>query len=291
MANQSSSPAFLRDLSETYNRIPPQLASPAFVSELKEVYDSLARASESDLEFLAERFEKWRGFMQERLGSLLRDLPLDDPLKCPISLFRTMEYGRLETAHTRTLAWLLDPKGEHGFADALLRALLRHLAENQQIDGVVVGEIASECAIDNSDHQKGRLDVLARGSCEENGQPVRWLLVIEAKVDAWEGEGQLAKYEHWLRKEANGRRVLRVFLTPGARPAESGFEEWQPLSYLDLVRIFRKPYGQLSEAPGFHFLRFYLAGVLQDICHFRRDVNASVADPYTVVSYLKTVHH
>ena len=63
------------------------------------------------------------------------------------------------------------------------------------------------------------------------------------------------------------------------------------LSYLDLVQIFRTVYGGLRHAPGFHFLKFYLASPLQDICHWpppHKD-DEDVADPYAVASYLRIV--
>jgi hypothetical protein len=56
------------------------------------------------------------------------------------------------------------------------------------------------------------------------------------------------------------------------------------------VQIFRKVYPKLKHAPGFHFLRFYLAGVLQDICGWPKKLTADTPDPYAVASYLKTVH-
>ena len=80
-----------------------------------------------------------------------------------------------------------------------------------------------------------------------------------------------------------------VFLTPDGRAAETGEEEWESLSYPELVRVFRTVYGELRHRPGFHFLRFYLAGVLQDICHFPRNIGEDAAEPYAVAAYLKTV--
>ena len=87
--------------------------------DLKQVYDALPVASDDSLLFLAARFDKWRSVTKEFIRTRRAKLSDDDPLKCPISLFRTMDFGRLETAHTRTLAWLLDPKGEHGFGGIL----------------------------------------------------------------------------------------------------------------------------------------------------------------------------
>jgi hypothetical protein len=285
----SLSPTFLAELAQVYATLRPQALSAAFLSDLEQIHATLPDASDAaNLQFLADRFDKWRKLTQEFVRTHRKDLSDDDPLLCPISLFRTMDYGRLETAHTRTLAWLLDPKREHGFGKTLLAALLRHLTRSANSDGLRVGPVESEYRIDGSG-AKCRLDVLAAGAWED-GKRNGWVLVIEAKVDAWEGDDQLQKYEKWLKCYAAGRDLFRVFLTPDGRAPETGDEEWESLSFWKLVRIFQAVYGELRGTPGFHFLRFYLAGVLQDVCHFPRNIAEDAPDPYAVASYLKTVH-
>ena len=242
----SLSPAFLTDLTDVYAALQPQRLSAAFLSELQQVYASV-RPAEVDLHFLAEHFDKWRERTRAFLHSRLNDLPADDPLLCPISLFGTMDYGRLETAHTRTPAWLLDPHGKHGFGDKLLAALLQRIL-GRGFGKLSVERVASELSVAGLE-AKGRLDVLAEGSWENDGKPTRWVLVIEAKVGAMEGEAQLTKYEQWLRSYAAGRQALRVFLTPDGRPAESGSDAWESLSYLQLAQAFRKAYSELATRP------------------------------------------
>ena len=93
-----------------------------------------------------------------------------------------MDSGRLETAHTRALAWLLD-KGGHGFGSRLLAALLSHLAEGREILLTHVSKVESEHLIQGgpSSLDAGRIDVLAEGRWEESGKEVSWRLVIEAR--------------------------------------------------------------------------------------------------------------
>lgn len=286
-ANRPLSPKFLADLRQVHATLQPQALSEAFLSDLKQVYATLPVASDDNLRFLAHRFDEWRKRTEEFVRTRLAELPADDPLICPVSLFRTMDYGRLETAHTRTLAWLLNPKSEHGFGTTLLAALLRRVSGRDCFEKLHVKQVVSELPVDGAG-AKGRLDVLAEGTWkEERGG---WVLVIEAKVDAWEGEDQLLKYEKWLQENAAYREVFRVFLTPDGSEPETGAEEWESLSFLELVRSFRAVYGGLRRKSGFHFLRFYLAGVLQDVCGLPRNITGESADPYAVASYLKTVH-
>ena len=179
------SPTFLADLAQVYATLRPQALSAAFLSDLAQVHATLPVASDANLLSLANCFHEWRRVTQEFVRTRLVELSDDDPLRCPISLFRTMDYGRLETAHTRTLAWLLDPKREHGFGQTLLAALLGRLSGDACSDGLRVSRVESEFLIDGSG-AKGRLDVLAQGAWEDRDRR-GWVLVIEAKVDAWEG--------------------------------------------------------------------------------------------------------
>ena len=256
-------------------------------SHLEQIHASLPVASDANLLSLGNHFQRWRKATQEYISVHLKDLPEDDLLICPISLFRTMDYGRLETAHTRTLAWLLDPSKneEHGFGHTLLAALVSHLARRDHFDRFHVERVTSEHPLED-----GRLDVIAEGEWESGAEHVRWTLVIEAKIDAWESDGQLQKYNDWLEIHAKDRTIYRVFLAPDGRESETGTEEWEPMSYLDLVQIMRREYGNLRRTHGFHFLRFYLAGVLQDVCGLPRNVGTNAAAPYSIASYLKNIH-
>jgi hypothetical protein len=108
-----------------------QALSSLFLADLDRVYvEDCSPAlgdAESDLDELAGQFSDWRAAKRKQIRALLSSLPEDDPIRCPISLLGTLDFGRLETAHTRTLAWLLDPGREHGFGAHLLRSLLAHV--------------------------------------------------------------------------------------------------------------------------------------------------------------------
>jgi hypothetical protein len=211
-------------------------------------------------------------------------LPTDDPLFCPISLFGTIDYGRMETAHTNALAWLLDPSRPHDFGDSLLRSLLSWYKGTPHVGQLHRVKVANEYLISG-----GRLDIHVEGEWEDSGATTPWVLIVEAKIDAWEGEDQLPKYDKWLAAHARGRLPLRIFLTADGR-LPAGSDEWKPMSFLQMVQVFRKTYSDLKEAAGFHFLRFYLAGVLQDICGFSPAEHATaLTDPYSLASYLETV--
>lgn len=232
--------------------------------------DDLARVAE-ELDSDAPSLDQLRSlqFTLERLTSdsnavfqaMFTRLPSDHPAKCGISLFGTMEHGRFEVAHTRTLAWLLDPAGSHGFGDRLLRALLRKVdAPDMTLDGVIVCP-EQFCGTFGGD-DAGRADVWVEGRLADSH--ARWLVVIEAKVDALESTGQLARYDREIGKRP-ADFVRRVFLTPDGRPPDGGNGQWKPVSFAELVRWFWSESSSLTDRPGYHFLRYYLAGVMRDI--------------------------
>ncbi|HZZ79083.1 MAG TPA: PD-(D/E)XK nuclease family protein [Gemmataceae bacterium] len=260
-----------------------------FDRDLRLVYASIAPGiSDTALQALADRFDAWRAQIKNQLATFFAQLPADDPLRCPISLFGVMQHGRVETAHTAVLAWFLDPRKEHGFEDSVLRSLLEHLIDIAETDSIVVEKLHSEYPIED-----GRLDVVIQGRLNRaEGNSSKWLVLIEAKIDAAESDRQLRKYDRWVQKVSHGREVFRIFLTPDGRPAESSEEDWIPMSFLELACVVRKKYGALTDRAGYHFLRHYLAGILKDICHWDLPIHGpdKCVDPYNFVDYLKTVH-
>jgi hypothetical protein len=249
--------------------------------------------SVAELTSLAGALNKWRSDYQQLLKQELNQLRNDDPndpLLGSVSLFRTMDCGRLETAHTRALAWMLGDR-EHGFCNQLLEALLRHLLKGRRIRLTHVDKVESESLVHfgPARTEAGRIDILAKGRWEEVEKEVSWLLVIEAKIDAEESEDQLSQYDDWLKPYSQQTEVIRVFLTPNGRAPRTGSPGWKVLSFVDLASVFRRVLPGLKDTPGYHFLRYYLTGVLQDICEWPVSISSDCKNPYAVVDYLETL--
>src|SRR5690606_31571721 len=110
----------------------------------------------------------------------------------------------------------------------------------------------------------GRNDISIEGTLA-GGQ--RFLLVIEAKVDASEGEDQLGRYDRAIDARARQLRcsadwIRRIFLVPGEREAHSESAGWQRLDYENLVRALLQPAETLRGKPGHPFYRLYIATIL-----------------------------
>lgn len=111
---------------------------------------------------------------------------------------------RSETCHTRALSYFLGQRFPHAqdCAAAIMRvALNRHPPAEHRLD-------AKQTKAELYVPDVGRLDVFFRYG--------PWHVVIEAKIDAAEGEGQREKYADWLDR-IGGKRGLLIYLTPEDR--------------------------------------------------------------------------
>jgi hypothetical protein len=183
-----------------------------------------------------------------------------------------MDFGRLEAAHTRALAWLLDPKKEHGFGNSLVNSLLNevHPSGERQAFWADLAEAERFYHI-TAKEDTGRTDVWIEGRWGKSRSGSRGLIVIEAKVDASEGKDQLDRYDLEItkareEKQVEGENVRRIFLTADGREPTTG-KHWKALSFSRLARAFCEAARSLRKKPGHHYLRFYAAGILKDILH------------------------
>jgi PD-(D/E)XK nuclease superfamily len=243
---------------------------------------------------LEKNLSEWRKAARKEMKSRIADIPLDDPIYCPISLFGTMDFGRMETAHTRTLRWLFDPYQGHGFGDLLLREFITELFPELADVDLKTANVRAEHRIQKlTTGSWGRIDILANGSFQDVSTNCvsNWVLLIEAKIDASESDSQLEGYEEWAKANYPTAQVYHVFLTPDGRLPESGSDAWKSASFITLASVLRRNFERLKELPGYHFLRFYVSGVLKDICDWKLPVPdaETCADPYGYVEYMRKV--
>ena len=112
--------------------------------------------------------------------------------------------------------------------------------------------------------------------------------MIEAKINAEEGEEQLSRYDNWLKQYFESTEVHRIFLTPNGREPRTSSSKWHALSFVELASVFGRVPG-LQGTPGYHFLRYYLTGVLRDICGLPVPLTSDCKNPYLAVDYLRSV--
>jgi hypothetical protein len=134
------------------------------------------------------------------------------------NIFKILGIERDEARfHSAMLANLLNPIQSHKqnllFLKSFLELCITHdLQFPVPTEAMETGYWEVKCEYDV--HPHGRIDILIRNST------LRYLVVIENKVDALEQENQLARYSEWLYKQKINYPIQAlVFLTPeGRRP-------------------------------------------------------------------------
>lgn len=250
------------------------ITSAGFIRDLEVAFrgcleDDVSEPSDEEYLRISAYFDGWRKTAKDNL--LRIDLKPGDPLLCPVSLLGTIDFGRLETAHTRTLAWLLNPGEAHGFGHRLVFPFLKRVFGNEAGRDPRDIEVESERPVsDLRGVNLGRLDILLRGTWTSlAGTPEKWVVLVEAKIDAEEGELQCERYERAIESSLAADHNALVFLTPvGIEPTTEKIGKWQKMSFLDLACLFRNQLPSLTGAVGYDFLRLYLAGVFRDLYHW-----------------------
>lgn len=141
--------------------------------------------------------------------------------------FDVLKIEKFEIRYTNTLAWLLDPAGNHGLGDSFLRSFIAGLGSQ---------ELAKrfECASDQSvkvtrEARLGSklLDILIDGD--------KWLLAIEAKLSAREGHNQLKVYRELLEGKHKDKEFVMVYVFLTIDGDLPGDDVWLDASWKDNV--------------------------------------------------------
>lgn len=183
---------------------------------------------------------------EEALTKFLLDIQCLDELSKwseRFNLFDTLNLTDVENRHSDMLAWLLDPNGNHGLGDSLLRKLIQELAAQSQLSqkeifDTLLMDLGSFEIFREYSEQKKRMDILAVSRKEE------FLICIENKVRSKEHDNQLFNYRRLLEEDCDYRdyRKLFVFLTPdGSSPIdESDKTVWQVLDYRKIIEMLKE---------------------------------------------------
>ena len=200
------------------------------LGELDLALDELGQlfAVENDWTRLAlERLEE-DGADLERLDGMLA-LWRDE-----VDVFDALGLHGDEQFHSNLLAWLLDPRGSHGLGDLFLQRFLAGSGASRAIRAADRPSTVVRREKSLEFHgEYGRLDIWMRNVA------ANFVCVVENKVWASEGEGQLAWYRKVLARDHDGERVHRVFLTPRGVPPDDPEEQehWMAMSYTDILRL------------------------------------------------------
>lgn len=171
-----------------------------------------------------DRIETFLENVREPLRKAVRDRRL---AAADFNVFEAAGIYSRELSHSHFLAELLNPDGTHGQGSLFLNSFLERVGIDKPKARAIV---STEYSIDEA----RRLDVLIRFGTQ-------YLLAIENKVNAAEGEDQIKKYQEWLKQSE--RPYTLVFLTRDGRdPSTNDPAELPPkcLSYGDISRWIRE---------------------------------------------------
>jgi hypothetical protein len=139
------------------------------------------------------------------------------------NLFDVLGRPRLEDAHSRMIAWLMNPSNPHGLRDGFLKAFFDKAFEAFHIT-VPAGTL--ECRVTvKKKIDSGEVDIEVKGPS--------WWLIVENKIDCVEEHGQTRKYAAHYEQFAKLRETFfPVFLSREGKRPES--RDFAPMSYRDL---------------------------------------------------------
>jgi hypothetical protein len=178
------------------------------------------------------------GVLSDEHVRALKDL-LSDPHP---DFLAVMDRHQSEHAHSDLLRWLLDQRCAPTVAPAALRRMVEVFADRDQWHERLAGACRSdainvrrEFAIEAPDGDGHNfLDIMISGGAHGSDPKSHgFIIVIENKVGAAEGEDQTSRYWRWLDAKPAGVRRAAFFLTPrGTLPRCPHFT---PISYLQLL--------------------------------------------------------
>jgi PD-(D/E)XK nuclease superfamily protein len=244
---------------------------PSFIHDLNALADQQSR----DLSLV---FNRLRVECTERVRSRLNELPADHPLFSPVTAFGMVDYGRLETAYTRALAWLFTPQESHGYGDSIVREVFSNLLPTASVDNV-----SAEHRILLRDGSFGRIDIwIEAGTAIPTRQS--HLIAIEAKIDAPLSTDQLRRYAEVI-SATNFAKKDCLYLTGEGHTVRLP-RPWKPVSFKSLAgAIWRAGYKNKA-APGYQFVRMFVAGILKDVLKGPLPVDSQTSRPVWLYSYL-----
>ena len=142
------------------------------------------------------------------------------------NLFEALGQVRRELRHSDFLAFLLDPRQNHGLGDTFTRLFIR-LVNSGSPENTTTVSIDSSSEINFHEVEVRRewknIDILLIDHAHER------LFVIENKIDADEHSDQLVRYRRTAYQAYPGWQFVGIFLTPdGSQPSS---EEYLALGY------------------------------------------------------------
>lgn len=156
------------------------------------------------------------------------DLEKLEDLLSQFNIFETLNIVDAEIRHSNVLAWLLDPKSNHGLGDYFIRRFLKYVISNNKS---ALDESISLFDFESLDYSKleirresQNIDLLIIL------ESAKYVVAIENKIGSTEHGDQLARYKRITESEFRGYKKIFVYLTPDESPPNED-SEWITFNY------------------------------------------------------------
>ena len=145
-----------------------------------------------------------------------------------VNVFDVLKSSRVEIRHSNVLAWLLNPKANHGVGDRFLLAFLKECVREEIVaTKAQITLLTNDWSGISVFREWFGLDILI--VCEK----VKWVIAIENKIDSREHDDQLERYRKSVEDAYSTFGKMFLYLTPEGIPQkmENKKRKWSPISY------------------------------------------------------------
>lgn len=241
----------------------------------------VARQPSRELVHLRTRWPSIQSKINKLRRELLRSIDKHDPILSSVDLLSPLGSISNETTHTQALSYLLKPEENHGLGKSVLVALVKKAKKaggDTQVALKLLRQKRTEVfvepefryAIKNDKSRKvARCDIWITLRSPSGSA----IIVVENKINAREGVGQLKTYAREATKWCKRHRgqALLIYLAPKARTTEATNGRWVCLSYLDLASALRNVWLAHHHAEGRVWLSLYINAIARGVLGFSVD--------------------
>lgn len=149
--------------------------------------------------------------------------------------FKVLKINDYEIRHSNIIAWLLNPKENHGFGDGFLKKFIGNIVldnEDREYKASLLKVYLSNFFDMKIYREYKNIDIL--GVSEEN----KIVLLIENKVKSKESKGQLKRYSDFIEKKFKGYEIIKIYLT--IQGDEASEESYISMSYHNVLEIIKE---------------------------------------------------
>lgn len=174
------------------------------------------------------------------INNLLENMPIPLFTQKEFNVFQLCGVGSIEMRHSRILADLLDPHGDHGFGAAFLKAFFEITGETDMHPENM--RVETEVAFED-----GRMDLVISNWKD------REFVVIENKIFAKDQDKQLQRYGKWLKENAgeNGKAALLYLTLNGHAASNAEDVAYKIISYKGEIAKWLEKCSEIADGNDF----------------------------------------